>query len=221
MHGGVPETEIKLPNAEGLQQGFANLDRHVANLRKFGQTVLVCFNRFASDTDDEIAMVMEHCEKLGVRCVINNAYAEGGAGAAELAQAAVELIENEPSAPINYAYNLEDSIKEKITKVAKNIYGAGSVVFGPKAQKQIALLEKWGMDNLPVCIAKTQFSFSQDPKAYGAPEGFNFEIKDIVINSGSEMIVAIAGDIIRMPGFAKVPQATKIDIVDGVIEGLS
>ena len=221
MHGGVPETEIKLPNAEGLQQGFANLDRHVANLKKFGQTVLVCFNRFASDTDDEIAMVIDHCEKLGVRCVINNAYAEGGAGAAELAQAAVELIETEPSAPINYAYNLEDSLKEKITKVAKNIYGAGSVVFGPRAQKEIALLEKWGMGNLPVCIAKTQFSFSADAKRYGSVEGFEINIKDIELNAGSGFVVALAGDIMRMPGLSKTPQAGNIRLAeDGNVEGI-
>ena len=221
MHGGVPETEIKLPNAEGLRQGFANLDRHVANLRKFGQTVLVCFNRFASDTDDEIAMVMEHCDKLGVRCVINNAYAQGGAGAADLAQAAVELIETQPSQPINYAYDLEDSLKEKITKVCKNIYGAGSVVFGPKAQKEIALIEKWGMGNLPVCIAKTQFSFSADAKRYGSVEGFEINIKDIELNAGSGFVVALAGDIMRMPGLSKTPQAVNIHLAeDGNVEGI-
>ena len=221
MHGGVPEAEIKLPNAQGLTRGFANLDRHVANLHKFGQTVLVCFNRFASDTDEEIAMVMEHCEKLGVRCVINNAYAEGGAGAAELAQAAVELIETQPSQPIRFAYELEDSIKDKITKVAKNIYGAGSVVFGPKAQKQIELLEKWGMGNLPVCIAKTQFSFSADAKRYGSVEGFEINIKDIELNAGSGFVVALAGDIMRMPGLSKTPQAVNIHLADdGNVEGI-
>lgn len=221
MHGGVPETEIKLPNRDGLIQGFANLDRHVANLKRFGQTVLVCFNRFASDTDEEIALVMEHCEQLGVRCAINNAYTDGGAGAAELARLAVELIENEPSKPINYAYDLEDSIKEKITKVAKNIYGAGTVVFGPKAQKEIALLEKWGMGNLPVCIAKTQFSFSADAKRYGSVEGFEINIKDIELNAGSGFIVALAGDIMRMPGLSKTPQAGNIHLAeDGTVEGI-
>ena len=221
MHGGVDEKEIKLPNAEGLQRGFANLDRHIANLQNFGQTVLVCFNRFASDTDDEIAMVINHCAEKGVRCVINNAYMEGSAGAVELAEAAVELIENQPSAPLNYTYDLEDSIKEKITKVAKNIYGAGSVVFGPKAQKEIALLEKWGMGNLPVCIAKTQFSFSADAKRYGSVEGFEINIKDIELNAGSGFIVALAGDIMRMPGLSKTPQASNIHLAeDGNVEGI-
>ena len=221
MHGGVDEKEIKLPNAEGLQRGFANLDRHIANLQKFGQTVLVCFNRFASDTDDEIAMVMAHCAEKGVRCVINNAYMEGSAGAVELAEAAVELIENQPSAPLNYTYDLEDSIKTKIEKVAKKIYGAGSVEFSLKAQKEIALLEKWGMGNLPVCIAKTQFSFSGDAKLYGAVEGFTLTIKDIELNAGSGFIVVLAGDIMRMPGLSKTPQAMNIRLAeDGNVEGL-
>ena len=221
MHGGVPEAEIKLPNAEGLKKGFANLDRHIANLQKFGQTVLVCFNRFASDTEEEIAMVMEHCAEKGVRCVINNAYVEGSAGAVELAEAAVELIENQPSAPLNYAYELEDSIKEKIEKVAKKIYGAGSVEFSLKAQKEIALLEKWGMGNLPVCIAKTQYSFSGDAKLYGSVEGFTLKIKDIELNAGSGFVVVLAGDIMRMPGLSKTPQAVNIRLAeDGNVEGL-
>ena len=221
MHGGVPETEIKLPNADGLKRGFANLDRHIANLQKFGQTVLVCFNRFASDTDEEIAMVMEHCAEKGVRCVINNAYMEGSAGAAELAEAAVELIENQPSAPLNYAYDLEDSIMTKIEKVAKKIYGAGSVEFSLKAQKEIALIEKWGMGNLPVCIAKTQYSFSGDAKQYGSVEGFTLKIKDIELNAGSGFVVVLAGDIMRMPGLSKTPQAVNIRLAeDGNVEGL-
>ena len=221
MHGGVDEKEIKLPNVEGLKRGFANLDRHIANLQKFGQTVLVCFNRFASDTDEEIALVMEHCAEKGVRCVINNAYMEGSAGAVELAEAAVELIENQPSAPLNYAYDLEDSIKEKIEKVAKKIYGAGSVEFSLKAQKEIALLEKWGMGKLPVCIAKTQYSFSGDAKLYGSVEGFTLKIKDIELNAGSGFVVVLAGDIMRMPGLSKTPQAVNIHLAaDGNVEGL-
>ena len=221
MHGGVTETEIKLPNADGLKRGFANLDRHIANLQKFGQTVLVCFNRFASDTDEEIAMVMEHYAEKGVHCVINNAYMEGSAGAVELAEAAVELIENQPSAPLTYAYDLEDTIREKIEKVAKKVYGAGSVEFSLKAQKEIALLEKWGMGKLPVCIAKTQYSFSGDAKLYGSAEGFTLKIKDIELNAGSGFVVVLAGDIMRMPGLSKTPQAVNIRLAtDGNVEGL-
>ena len=221
MHGGVDEKEIKLPNVEGLKKGFSNLDRHIANLQKFGQTVLVCFNRFASDTDEEIALVMEHCAEKGVRCVINNAYMEGSAGAKELAEAAVELIENQPSAPLKYAYDLEDSIMTKIEKVAKKIYGAGSVEFSLKAQKEIALLEKWGMGKLPVCIARTQYSFSGDAKLYGSAEGFTLKIKDIELNAGSGFVVVLAGDIMRMPGLSKTPQAVNIRLAeDGNVEGL-
>ena len=221
MHGGVPETEIKLPNVEGLKRGFANLDRHIANLQKFGQTVLVCFNRFASDTEEEMALVVEHCAEQGVRCVINNAYTQGGEGATELARAAVELIETQPSAPLTYAYDLEDSIKAKVEKVAKKIYGAGSVEFSLKAQKEIALLEKWGMGNLPICIAKTQYSFSGDAKQYGSVEGFTLTIKDIELNAGSGFVVVLAGDIMRMPGLSKTPQAVNIRLAeDGNVEGL-
>ena len=166
-------------------------------------------------------MVMEHCAEQGVRCVINNAYMEGSAGAVELAEAAVELIENQPSAPLNYTYDLEDSIKTKVEKVAKKIYGAGSVEFSLKAQKEIALLEKWGMGKLPICIAKTQFSFSGDAKQYGSVEGFTLTIKDIELNAGSGFIVVLAGDIMRMPGLSKTPQAMNIRLAeDGNVEGL-
>ena len=166
-------------------------------------------------------MVKEHCAEMGVPFALNNAWAEGGNGAIELAELVVNTIENNPSGPLKFTYGDDQSIKEKIEAVAKNIYGAVNISFSPIARKKISAAEKMGFSHFPICIAKTQYSFSQDPKAYGAPVGFNFDIQDIVINSGSEMIVAIAGDIIRMPGLPKVPQATKIDIVDGLIEGLS
>lgn len=221
MHGGVPEDGIKLPNADGVKAGFANLDRHIRNLQGFGQSVLVCFNRFAFDTDDEIALVREHCKALGVPFALNNAYLEGGDGAVELAQLVVDTIENHPSKPLEFTYALEQSVCEKIEAVARKIYGAVSVTFSPEAMDRIRMAERLGYDGFPVCIAKTQYSFSQDPKAYGVPSGFNFDIKDLVINAGAEMLVAIAGDIIRMPGLPKVPQAMNIKIVDGEIEGLS
>ena len=221
MHGGTALEDIHKPDAEGVKRGFANLDKHIRNLKSFGQTVVVSFNKYASDTEEEINLVKEHCAEMGVPFALNNAWAEGGEGAIELANLVVDTIENNPSGPIQFTYSDDQSIKAKIEAVAKKLYGAASVTFASAARSKITAAEKMGFGHFPICIAKTQFSFSQDPKAYGAPEGFNFEIKDIVINSGSEMIVAIAGDIIRMPGFAKVPQATKIDIVDGVIEGLS
>ena len=221
MHGGTALEDIHKPDAEGVKKGFANLDKHIRNLQSFGQTVVVSFNKYASDTEEEINLVKEHCAELGVPLALNNAWAEGGEGAIDLANLVVETIEKNPSGPIQFTYSDDQTIKAKIEAVAKKLYGAASVTFASAARSKITAAEKMGYGHFPICIAKTQFSFSQDPKAYGAPEGFNFEIKDIVINSGSEMIVAIAGDIIRMPGFAKVPQATKIDIVDGVIEGLS
>ena len=221
MHGGTALADIQKPDAEGVRKGFANLDKHIKNLQSFGQTVIVCFNKYASDTEEEINMVKEHCASMGVPFALNNAWAEGGAGAVDLANLVVETIDNNPSGPLQFTYSDEQNICSKIESVAKNIYGAGSVTFSSKARQKIAMAEKIGLSHLPVCIAKTQYSFSQDAKAYGAPEGFEFDIKDIVINTGSEMIVAIAGDIIRMPGLPKVPQAMKIDIVNGEIEGLS
>ena len=221
MHGDVPLEKIKEPSAEGVRKGFANLDRHVRNLKSFGQTVLVCFNKFASDTDEEIRIVEEHCRETGVYFAINDAYARGGEGAVELAEKVVEIIEKDPSGPLRFTYSDEDGIADKIKAVAMKIYGAGQVVFNARCMKKIAMAEALGISHFPVCIAKTQYSFSQDPKKYGAPEGFEFEINDIVINTGAEMIVAIAGDIIRMPGLPKSPQALRIDIRDGVIDGLS
>ena len=221
MHGGTALGDIQKPDAEGVRRGFANLDRHISNLQGFGQTVVVCFNKYASDTEEEINMVKEHCASLGVPFALNNAFAEGGAGAVDLANLVVETLENNPSGPLQFTYSDDQSICEKIESVAKKIYRAELVTFSSNARKKIAAAEKMGISHFPVCIAKTQYSFSQDPTAYGAPEGFEFDIKDIVINTGSEMIVAIAGDIIRMPGLPRVPQAMKIDIVDGLIEGLS
>ncbi len=221
MHGDVPLEKIKEPDAEGVRKGFANLDRHIRNMKSFGQTVMVCFNKFASDTEEEIRMVEEHCRENGVYFAVNDAYARGGEGAVDLAGKVADIIEKDPSGPLVFTYPDETDTAGKITAVAKNIYGAGSVTFSPASRRQMARIEQLGLSGLPVCIAKTQYSFSQDPKRYGAPSGFNFEIKDIIINTGAEMIVAIAGDIIRMPGLPKEPQALHIDIVDGQIDGLS
>ena len=221
MHGGVALDQIKEPNLAGLEAGFANLDKHIRNLRSFGQTVVVAFNQFATDTDEEMAAVRAHCKELGVGFALNSAFAEGGKGAVELAQLVVDTIENNPSQPLTFAYEEQDPIETKVTKVAKNLYGAAAVDFTGKAKKMIQLINKLGLAHYPVCIAKTQYSFSADPTAYGAADGFEFEISDLVINSGAEMIVAIAGSMMRMPGLPKSPQALRIDVVDGEIEGLS
>ena len=221
MHGGVPVEAIKAPSAEGVVKGFANMDRHIENLKAFGQTVLVCFNKFATDTQEEIDLVKAHCKELGVPFALNNAFAEGGSGAVELAELVVKTIDENPSAPLRFTYEDEMPLKEKIKAVATKVYRAGSVSFTSSAARKLAKAEALGYGSFPVCIAKTQYSFSQDPTAYGAPEGFDFEIRDVVINTGSGMVVAIAGDIIRMPGLPKSPQALRIDIVDGNIDGLS
>ena len=222
MHGGVSLDRIKEPNLEGVKRGFANLDRHVKNLQSYGQTVVVAFNRFATDSDEEVAALKAHCEnELHVGFAINNAFAMGGEGAVELAQLVVDTIENNPSKPLRFAYEDSDPLKTKIEKVACNIYGARSVTFSNAALKNLKLAEELGMGSYPVCIAKTQYSFSADQNNYGAPEGFEFEIKSVVLNAGAEMVVAIAGEILRMPGLPKSPQAERIYIENGEIEGLS
>ncbi len=221
MHGGVIIEEIKKPNLEGLKRGFDNLDKHIENMQSFGQTVLVAFNRYASDTDDEIELLIDHCKQKGVKCIVNNAFAEGGEGAIELANAVVGTIEQTPSAPLQFTYLDSDPIQKKIEMVAKHIYGAGSVTFSNKAKKMLKHIEEMNISHYPICIAKTQYSFSADAKAYGVAKGFELVINDLVINNGAEFIVAIAGDIMRMPGLPKTPQANFIDIVDGKVVGLS
>lgn len=221
MHGGVPVEDIKKPNAAGLQEGFKNMDKHISNLQKFGQSVVVCFNRYAFDTDEEMNIVREHCAKLGVAFAENNAFMEGGAGAVELANVVVDTIANKPSKPVQFMYEDGAAIKEKVESVAKNIYGAAHITYTAAATKKIKDIEALGYAGFPVCIAKTQYSFSDDANLYGVPEDFEFTIRDFVINAGAEMIVAIAGDIMRMPGLPKSPQAERIDIVNGEITGLS
>ena len=221
MHGGVDEKDLKTQNIEGVRHGLANLDRHIENLKSFGQTVVVAFNRFATDTEEEIALVREHCHAAGVGFAVNTAFGEGGAGAEELARLVVETIEQKPSHPLQFTYPLTASIEEKATAIAQRIYGARSIHFSAKAQRQLERIERHGWSKFPVCIAKTQYSFSDDPTAYGSVRDFDLEVRDVVINTGAEMIVLVLGALVRMPGLPRVPQAEKIDFIDGHIEGLS
>lgn len=221
MHGGVDVKLIKEKNEEGVKAGFANMDRHVDNLKKFGQSVVVVLNRFNTDTDEEINLLKAHCEANGVPFAINNAFTEGAKGAIDFARLVVDTIEKTPSRPLQMAYELTDSVEEKINKIARNIYGAKGIELKSTAKKKLKRIEELGLTNLPVCIAKTQYSFSEDATAYGTPTDFHLHIRDLVINAGARMIVAIAGDIMRMPGMPKTPQAEHIDVVDGVIVGLS
>ncbi len=221
MHGDVSIEEIKKPNANGIRKGLENLDKHIQNIQSFEQTVVVAFNKYAGDTEEEIDIVRRHCNEIGVGFAVNNAFVEGGEGAIELANLVVETIENKPSQPLKFTYDENDSVTDKIEKIATNIYGAAEITYSPDARKTIKLIEKMGISNYPVCIAKTQYSFSADPKQYGVAKNFEIHIRNIVINNGAAMIVAVAGDILRMPGLPKEPQALHIDIVEGNIEGLS
>ena len=221
MHGNVPLEDIKKENIEGLKKGLLNLDKHIENMQSFGQSVLVALNKYAFDTDKELELVKKHCAEKGVGFSLNESFLMGGEGATDLAKTVVDMIDQKPSGPLRFTYDDNDSTEEKITKITRTIYGAKHVEYSAKAKKQIALAQEAGLAHLPVCIAKTQYSFSDDANAYGVPKDFTFTINDVVINTGAEFIVAIAGAIMRMPGLPKEPQANHIDIVDGNIEGLS
>ena len=190
-------------------------------MQTFGLTVVVCFNRYATDVDSEIELCREHCENMGVGFAVNNAFSEGGKGAVELAELVVDAIANRPSRPVVFSYTDRDNIETKAEKVVRQVYGADGVVFSAAARKMLERVRQLGIEDYPVCIAKTQYSFSADAHAYGVPHGFKVQIRDIVVNCGAEMIVLIAGDILRMPGLPKSPQAERIDLIDGRIEGLS
>ena len=221
IQGGADYANISEENIDAVKAGFANLDKHIRNIRKFGQSVIVAINRFATDTPDELNAIDTHCREIGVRFALNDAFTEGGEGAADLARLVVEEIETTPSAPLQFTYDDCDSTALKIEKVAKEIYGASAVTFSAVARRMLQTIEQTGCNRFPVCIAKTQYSFSTDPKQMGTADGFILHINDIIINGGAEMIVAVAGDILRMPGLPKKPKALEIKIVDGKIEGLS
>lgn len=221
MHGGIDISSIKEPHIEGIKQGFANMDKHIHNLQSFGQTVVVCINRFPTDTDEELQLIQEHCQKLGVGCAINTAFVDGGKGAEALARLVVDTIAQKPSTPLKMLYDDNDSVEDKVRKIALQLYGARDVILKPAAKKMLSRIEELGCAHFPVCIAKTQYSFSEDAKAYGMPTNFDITIRDFVINKGAEMIVAIAGNIMRMPGLPKVPSAENISVVNGEIQGLS
>ena len=221
MHGGVSQDIVGQPNLEALKEGIANMDKHLDNLLKFGQNVVVAFNRYGDDVEEEIDFVRQHCAELGIGFAVNNAFVEGGEGAVELANLVVKTIEENPSKDMNFAYTDEDAVSEKISKVACNLYGAKMITFSPTAKKKLAMIEELGYTHFPICIAKTQYSFSTNQKLINVPTNFDFHVQDIVINAGAEMLVVISGEIMRMPGLPKQPQALHIDIVNGEIEGLS
>ena len=221
-HGGQPLTDLKTENVEALKKGMGNLDKHIENLQSFGLPVVVAINKFITDSNDEIEVLKEHCQnKEGVKVALCEGWELGGDGCTDLAQEVVNAAEgnNDTFKPM---YDWDDSIEDKIVKVAKNIYGAGSVVFQPKAKTNLKTIEKLGLSKLPICIAKTQNSLSDNTKLLGRPEGFKLTVREIEIAAGAGFVIPITGNMLRMPGLPMIPAAEGIDIDgDGNISGLS
>ncbi len=220
MHGGLAKTELSAPNCQALEKGFANLKTHIENIAKFGLPAVVAINKFITDSDDEIKLLEKLCAENGAKAVLSEGWEKGGDGTAELAKAVVEIAES-GKADYHPLYELDLPLTEKITKIAKEIYRAKDVEFDPAALKKLKSFEENGYGNLPVCIAKTQNSISHDPKLIGAPSGFTFPVRDVQLYAGAGFVVALAGDIMTMPGLPKAPAALNIDVDDnGVISGL-
>lgn len=221
MHGGLAIDDTKKPNMDGLIAGIPNMKRHVENLQGFGQSIVVSLNKFHFDAQEEIDYVRNWSELNGCAFAVNEAFVKGGEGAIELAQKIVETVENNPSKPIIFTYDLTDSIETKIEKVATKIYRADKVEFSSKCKTVLARINKNNLNNLPVCIAKTQYSFTDNADIVGAPTGHTLHVQDLVINTGAGFIIAVCGDIMRMPGLPKVPAANGMSFKNGVIDGLS
>ena len=220
MHGGVAKTELGSENLEALAKGIPNLLRHVSNIKDvYGLPCVVAVNRFPTDTDAEVALVIEKCRALGVNVVLSNVWAEGGKGGMELAEEVVRLCEMPHD--FRFSYSLEGSIEDKIAAIVKNVYRGDGVVIAPAAKKEIDKLTSLSFDKLPVCMAKTQYSFSDDMTKLGAPEGFTVTVRNVKVSAGAGFIVALTGDIMTMPGLPKSPAAERIDVDDdGKISGL-
>lgn len=220
MHGGVKKTDLGAENLDALDKGFANLQKQVENMRKFGLPVLVGINRFVNDTQAEIDLLTKKCQEYGVEVSLNDCWEKGGEGGIDMAEKLVKIMDSEPS---NYKplYDIQDTIENKLNTIVKEIYGADGVVIETAAKNQIKTLEKFGLDKLPICMAKTQFSFTDDPNIMGAPKDFKITIKDVRVSAGAEFIVCQTSNIMVMPGLPKVPAANKMDIDEnGVITGL-
>ncbi|MEN9489289.1 MAG: hypothetical protein RL494_1554 [Bacteroidota bacterium] len=220
-HSGLTDEEAKKPNLDALEAGLPNLKRHIENLKSFGQSVIVALNKFYFDSEEEILFLEQWCSENDTAFAINNAFVEGGNGAVGLAETVINTIENNPSKPVQFQYELDDSIVTKITKIAKNIYKASQIELSPKAKAALLKLEQNNWHNLPICIAKTQYSFSDNPKLSGAPINHTLHVEDLIINAGAGFIIVVAGDIMRMPGLPKIPAAYGMSITNGIIEGLS
>ena len=220
MHGGLPKTELGAENLEALKAGMPNLLRHVANIKEvYKLPSVVAVNKFPTDTDAEVALIIEECKKLGVNVVLSDVWAKGGEGGIELAKEVIALCE-QPN-EFTFSYELDGSIEDKIRAIVQKVYRGVDVTFAPSAKKQIKKFTEMGYSNIPVCMAKTQYSFSDDATKLGAPEGFTVNVKTVKISAGAGFIVALTGDIMTMPGLPKVPAAERIDVDEnGVITGL-
>lgn len=212
-HGGVKKAELNHENLEALEKGFGNLEKQIENVRKFGVPVVVAINKFPTDTQEELKLIEEKCAKLGVNVVLSDVWAKGGEGGIELAKKVIALCES-GEADFKPLYDVKLSIKEKIQIIAKEIYGADGVDFTSKAEKEIEKYEKLGLDQMPICVAKTQYSLSDNPKLLGKPAGFKITVKNVRISAGAGFLLVLTGDIMTMPGLPKVPAANHIDILD-------
>jgi len=218
-NGGVKKDELAVPNLEAVKKGIVNLDKHIENLHAFGVPVVVTLNSFLTDTEEEYEFIRKHCEDMGCEFALAKVWAEGGKGGEELAAKVIKTIETKKS-ELKFTYELDSPLKDKIEAIATKIYGAGSVSYSAEASRMLKKLEKMGFGNLPVCMAKNQYSLSDDPNALGRPEGFNVNIREVYVSAGAGFVVAITGTVMTMPGLPKVPAAENIDVVDDKIIGL-
>lgn len=220
MHGGVDKKNLQEENVEALKKGFANLAKHIENMRLFDVPVVVGINKFISDTDEEIATLRKLCEDYGVEVALNNCWAEGGKGGVEMGEKVLKLLQ-QPKTPYKPLYDVNASIPEKLETIVKKVYGGAGVLFEGNAQKQIKELEAFGLDKMPICVAKTQYSLSDNPALLGAPKGFKVTVKDVRVCTGAGFIICQTSNIMTMPGLPKVPAANRMDIDEnGIITGL-
>ena len=219
MHGGVPVKELGQTNPQAVAKGLGNLEKHIESVRLFGKEPIVAINQFGTDTDDEKEVIHSFCKKMGVRVAISDHFSRGGIGAKALAEAVVE-VGNKGSESFVPLYERADDVVDKIRKVAQKMYGANDVVLTRPASRDLKLIQRLNLTQLPICIAKTQSSLSDDPKRPGRPTNFNVTVRRIRLNAGAGFLVVLTGDIMRMPGLPKVPQAVDVDYRDGVIVGV-
>lgn len=219
-HGGVKKEELNIPDVEALARGIVNLEKQIENMKKYNVPVVVAINKFVTDSEEEIQFIKDFCEKLNVRVALSDVWAKGGEGGLELANIVNEVLDNEQS-NFKVLYDENNSVKDKILTIAREIYGARDVVYTPAANRQIAELEKFELDKLPICMAKTQYSLSDNPTLLGRPENFDITVKEVRVSNGAGFIVVLTGDIMTMPGLPKVPAANRMDILEnGEIVGL-